>query len=805
MSLAPLELVAAHPWQRVTFTTYALSLSFFESVVLDGLIRGGSSSALILADVEGVRGSLGEQGAQRVGKDYEVEPVAVSGGVFHAKISAFASADECHLLVGSGNLTFGGWGGNCEVLEHLHPEFAADAIIDAAEFFDLLRASSRVRQRADAPCAQLADDLRRAAQGKPRRGDVRLLHSLRESISEQIARAASDLGGATRLVAAAPFWDGGAALDTLAGALGLHEVFVHAHPSGVVEGLPGSDWPRNARTRIGAVSVAVLEAEGRRLHAKAFEVQCRRGRLVVSGSANGSSAALGARRNVEVCVMRVQREPVVGWTYRLTEVPDGRAAETTATADDDDRFGILRAVLEGDELVGEVLTPRMHGLVSLFELTPAGAEPLGEATLSVDGGFRTRARGLEERAWRGGRLVVRVVHPDGRRAEGFVSVAIAASITQRAGIVVRRLQAMLGGTETPEDVAAIMSWFHEDPRRLGVELHATGRGPESDARRDEDRVVPVAALRERYANALPDNPGDIPTADAGWQRFMSYVLGAFRMRRGPLVTSGAGSVRRNDEDEPDASITTEAGDDAASGAADDSPDRRARAKSLEAFRALFAILTRPEVPTRHLLTAFDLTQYVCERLQPDEQLAKEWLKRLIDRLCDAGVPAGRREDVVASAVILAASAPGRELLRWARMRLLQLGVDLMSQAPSLEGAGGFRSILPHRMPVRELWVELRAVRTYPEQVRAYLRALERRAPSDGYPDLPDAGRAEWRILEEAIASDRARRRIVLTERGSSVCPACRMVLPTSERLKLHSTGIATATQCCGRIVIVSEE
>jgi hypothetical protein len=117
VSLAPLDLVSAHPWRRVAFTTYALSLSFFEAVILDALVRGGGREALILADVQGVRASLSEQGAHRVGKDYEVEPVSVSTGVFHPKISVLSAAEECHLLVGSGNLTFGGRGGNCKILE----------------------------------------------------------------------------------------------------------------------------------------------------------------------------------------------------------------------------------------------------------------------------------------------------------------------------------------------------------------------------------------------------------------------------------------------------------------------------------------------------------------------------------------------------------------------------------------------------------------------------------------------------------------------------------------------------------------
>ena len=41
------------------------------------------------ADVHGVRASLSEQGAHRVGKDYEVEPVAVSARSFSSEDFGF--------------------------------------------------------------------------------------------------------------------------------------------------------------------------------------------------------------------------------------------------------------------------------------------------------------------------------------------------------------------------------------------------------------------------------------------------------------------------------------------------------------------------------------------------------------------------------------------------------------------------------------------------------------------------------------------------------------------------------------------
>ncbi len=61
---SPLVLIEARPWRRLTFTTYALSLSFFESVVLDAVVRNGGKDVAILADVDGVRSALGEQGAR---------------------------------------------------------------------------------------------------------------------------------------------------------------------------------------------------------------------------------------------------------------------------------------------------------------------------------------------------------------------------------------------------------------------------------------------------------------------------------------------------------------------------------------------------------------------------------------------------------------------------------------------------------------------------------------------------------------------------------------------------------------------
>ncbi len=50
----------------------------------------------------------------RVGQEYRLIPVALPDGVFHAKCLYLAGDEGDLLLVGSGNVTFGGHGRNTE-------------------------------------------------------------------------------------------------------------------------------------------------------------------------------------------------------------------------------------------------------------------------------------------------------------------------------------------------------------------------------------------------------------------------------------------------------------------------------------------------------------------------------------------------------------------------------------------------------------------------------------------------------------------------------------------------------------------
>jgi hypothetical protein len=130
------EILASGTWRHALFTTYALSLSYFESEILRPLLQRGCDDIWLIADAEGYRASLLERRSARVGQEYRLIPAALPRGVFHAKCIYLAGDDGDLLLIGSGNVTFGGHGKNVEVFEALKPEVAPSAFEEFALFLE---------------------------------------------------------------------------------------------------------------------------------------------------------------------------------------------------------------------------------------------------------------------------------------------------------------------------------------------------------------------------------------------------------------------------------------------------------------------------------------------------------------------------------------------------------------------------------------------------------------------------------------------------------------------------------------------
>lgn len=785
MGFRPEELAGARPWRLAAFTTYALSLSFFESVVLDRLVRGRTEEALVLADAEGIRAALSEQGAQRAGREYEVEPVFLGNGAFHAKVCLFdGGQDDVHLVVSSGNLTFGGWGRNLELAEHLHPSFAGAAFSDASAFFEGL-ASLAGAHGARERCLDMAERLARAAELGGGDGSVRLLHGFGESIGERIAATCEELGGASRLTAAAPFWDGGQAAARLCRSLGLDSIHVHAHPAGTVQGDAGDCWPRSASVEVVPVLASPFAADPRVLHAKAFEIVCRKGRVLVSGSANGTFAALYGG-NVEACVARVMRGDSAAWTLEPAHPLPPSARAAAGDGEVAEAPGILRAQVSGDVVSGRVLTPRIPGEARLSRVTAEGADPLCDVAIGKDGSFSATVPGIEAAALRGGRLVLRI-EADGRFAEGFASLSAVTGLRRIAGKAAPSLFSILSGNETPEDVRVLMEWAYENAAALAA---ARPSGSGSGRKEGWEPSGTKLAQADLWNAAVPaGGRAAAPGRQAGWTRFVDSLISSLRARRGLIG-------RDEDEDVKESGRRTGGKGSGAKGGAG-----QAAANAVD--KALAAML--PKGASGHAgIRALDLAAYACDRLGDavTPAQAEEWLRKGVGAVLNGGVPEDRLPDAWAACLVLFGFSGDEDAARSARGSLLRAGADLERPAPDGSWVKPFLDRMEKAGSLDEAWEAARRIRTWREEARLYVEALAAGVPSGGYEGFLRQAGQDAGALEQAFAGGQARRRVKVLSAWSSAC--CNIQLPKLELSRLRQYGVARAANCCQKVLVWPE-
>ena len=126
-----------------------------------------------------------ERRSSYIGKDYVVIPVYSKSGIFHPKLTYLWGEDEDLLLVGSGNLTFGGYGKNIEVLEVLSSKQEPMAFHDISIFFDEFRKQKRFK----ISNKKLLQEFKKRAASNYNNdidSDVRLITSVKKSILEQL-------------------------------------------------------------------------------------------------------------------------------------------------------------------------------------------------------------------------------------------------------------------------------------------------------------------------------------------------------------------------------------------------------------------------------------------------------------------------------------------------------------------------------------------------------------------------------------------------------------------------------------------
>jgi len=781
--MRPIDLVKAAPWKSALFTTYALSLSFFEAVLMDAFVRGGGRNPLIVADTEGVHHALSELGARLVGREYELVPVHNNQGVFHPKISAFIGADNAHVLIGSGNLTFGGWGGNLEVTEHFHAGNRPTVLRDLADFFDLLLASNRISVGAPEKLLEFTEELRSAVGSRTDDGTVRLVHNEAQTIAERVREEAESLGGVERLCLVAPFYDEkGTGIAGLARDLNCDDIWGYVHPSGEVQGTRSSNWPHEAKELIrpGLLEVPFADDQ-RRLHAKLIEVHCKRGRLLVSGSANATRAALYGP-NVEVSVLRII--PDVSSVWHISPcAPPMRNPYLEDQADEGQDLpkpNVLLAELQGTTVTGKILG-RWQPASAQMTCNVAGVEfPLGEVSVAADGRFVAQGEPLAAEAWRTGRIVISLDAGD-CRATGFLSVKAVSDLSKRAGPVAARILAILTKTETPEDVAAILSWFHEDPERLP---RASSSGW-SAAQNKQVADQMVSGLDFAAVVVSPERELNERAGDAGYAYAMRALLDAFRSASGAFneeaeasQDEGAGGGSRNNSDVGIA---------------------RRSEQMIATFDAMLSVALDPAHNGRHCETMLALATYLTERLRPDPKKVLGWLHSIQNALRNE-LSESLKSELAAIAILRVANDPSQSRVMMERRFLRRHGLLGSIEAANFENVSAFQNSLTQRVPVKTALLQLQSVRTSAEELEVLLST----DPSDPLPSLPALEQSNlWPRLKQLHSAPATRARLLTVQTPREACPRCYVGLSTSayEDLRLQEVSRCTNARC-GRLIAV---
>lgn len=331
--------------------THNIDFVFLQTVVMSAFGRCGSPKVTIFADSGCATETFAQQRAvlTDLGARYRVVPVAMDAGFrFHPKAVLLTGETTGTLLVGSGNLTFGGWRENAEIWTRFDSKNDGPGSLHAFRGYlaDVLKrvvlpeaVEREVAEAFDASTKPWLSDGEAdgALVGRVGNGPPLLEQMLAVGGNEPVEE----------LVVCAPYFDHqGLALQEFAADVRANRTTVLCQPGRT--GLHRQAWERNAAN-------ATLQsidyrhrgsAESERsafVHAKFYGLRRDDEVVVLAGSANCSRAALTVRGNAgNAELMAVRRvtpkafaEELVGELDRLpgpVSLPDDPLDETDADA-----------------------------------------------------------------------------------------------------------------------------------------------------------------------------------------------------------------------------------------------------------------------------------------------------------------------------------------------------------------------------------------------------------------------------------------------------------------------------------------
>ncbi len=304
-------------YPRVLALTYSFDPLFFERIIMRDLGYGGSTDITIVGDRSELQEAVSRYAGQfhSLGKRYLLVP-AETKGPFHPKLLLRMSNKGARLVFGSGNLTFGGWGGNHELacqltLDANQPGSAAvvnHILNHVAPYLDSDVGQNCLARLRDCPWLAVTDETTPSI----------LITTPDEALSEQLQRRWAGRRFNRMKVLTGSTDERGAFISWCHKQFGVEECVVAVSPE-------NASFVKEDVERCPAKVTLAPFAGGRMLHAKFYWFDGPDGSAAIVGSANCSSAAW-------------LKAPIHGGNVEIVQVHD------TAGADD---FGeILQSIPE---------------------------------------------------------------------------------------------------------------------------------------------------------------------------------------------------------------------------------------------------------------------------------------------------------------------------------------------------------------------------------------------------------------------------------------------------------------------------
>lgn len=467
----------------------------------------------------------------RVGQEYRIVPVGLPNGVFHPKCVHLISEDEQLLLVGSGNVTFGGHGRNAEVFEALVPSQHATAFADFADFLLEIGTHPRIqiaqRDWIDDFAARASQA---AGQGVDGAGEpVRLIHPIGRPAIEQLGIAAAAIGSCSEVRIISPYHDpDGEAVRALLDAVGADGGVV-AVTDERFSPFPFADansWPRSVIPMKPAI-------EGNRfVHAKLIELTFARQRFMLSGSFNATRKSLGTTDNVELGVLRhINDIEFLDWEEcdppsfePADRLPSGLGLSEIvyASFDRQDSHKLTGQLISLQEAIGEW----SYRVVQADGMTHAGM-----TSLKSDGSFAVFDQALEIFAELPALQIV--LQRDGREARGWIHNEMLLSVGSRRRLTAGALSRLMRREGSDDDIQALLDYLSvAADRHLRVFDLPISKNPEQEGPAD-GRASPITVrVNLEELRPLPELPsGNVGGGSTGIGTDDQFETALVRLRR----------------------------------------------------------------------------------------------------------------------------------------------------------------------------------------------------------------------------------------------------------------------------------